>query len=189
MAKRVPGIARLKLFLISRIGEVVTGQELYAASGLVTYQRRIRELRRAGWPIETENDDSELRGGRYRLTAQPPENAPTFSKRVSPKQRARILQRNGSICRLCGHAGGDTFEDGVRVRLHVDHIKQQEDGGGNEDENLRTLCQRCNEGGNRVLNPPSESLVRLKGLVRNTSETNQQDIYEFLKRRFGDAPT
>lgn len=87
---------------------------------------------------------------------------------------------------MCGREAGEIFEDGVRVRLQVDHIVQKEDGGGDEDENLRTLCQRCNQGGNRVLSPPSETLIRLKGQVRDTSAANQREIYNWLKQKLGE---
>ena len=188
MAKRVSGMDKLKLFLLGKVGEVVTGDQLMAVSGLKTYGRRVRSLRgEFGWPIESVNDASDLRPDEYRLTGQPPDKPPpSFSRRISQKQRARILQRNGSICRMCGIAAGELYEDGKRARLQVDHIKQKEDGGDESDENLRTLCHRCNEGGNRVLTPPSETLVRLKGQVRNTSAANQREIYNWLKTKLGD---
>lgn len=189
MARRMSGMAKLKMFLRGKVGEVVTGDQLMAVSGLKTYGRRVRSLRtEEGWPIQSTNDASDLRPDEYRLTGQPPETPPPqFGRRISQAQRARILQRNHSICRMCGIAAGETYEDGVRARLHVDHVRQKEEGGGEEDENLRTLCHRCNQGGKGQLNPPSETLIRLRGLIRNTSEANQREIYEFLKRRLGDA--
>ena len=179
---------KLKMFLRGKIGEIVTGDQLMAVSGLKTYGRRIRSLRgEFGWPIQSVHDASDLRPDEYRLTGEPPATPPvSFARRISQKQRARILQRNHSICRMCGRAAGEVFEDGVRVRLQVDHITQKEDGGEEEDENLRTLCQRCNQGGNRVLSPPSHSLIRLKGMVRDTSRANQREIYNWLKTTLGE---
>lgn len=50
------------------------------------------------------------------------------------KVRPRILLRDSYRCVRCGSS----------ERLEVDHILPIRHGGGNEDENLQTLCRRCN---------------------------------------------
>jgi hypothetical protein len=53
---------------------------------------------------------------------------------ISVGKRQRIYARDGYRCVKCG-AGDD---------LTIDHIHPRFRGGGNEDENLRTLCRSCN---------------------------------------------
>lgn len=55
-------------------------------------------------------------------------------KAVAP----RIFERDGHKCVLCDPC---TCPD---PRLTIDHIRPLHEGGGNEDENLRTLCWSCN---------------------------------------------
>lgn len=53
--------------------------------------------------------------------------------KVSPGRRDRILARDGR-CLRCG----------ATTELEVDHIVPVAHGGSNADENLQTLCRRCN---------------------------------------------
>lgn len=53
---------------------------------------------------------------------------------ISPKQRARIYERDGHKCVQC-----DTTEN-----LQIDHIQLVSNGGTGDDDNLRTLCAQCN---------------------------------------------
>lgn len=52
----------------------------------------------------------------------------------SPEVRSRIFARDGHHCLRCGSP----------EELTVDHIKPVVKGGGDEDENLQTLCRKCN---------------------------------------------
>jgi len=51
--------------------------------------------------------------------------------------RERILQRDGHMCQMCGQTEG---------RLHIDHIipKRLIGAEGDNDLNLRVLCESCN---------------------------------------------
>ncbi len=58
-----------------------------------------------------------------------------------------VLKRDGYRCRACGKSPATE----LGVELEVDHIVPVSKGGGNEMENLRTLCRVCNAGkGKRV---------------------------------------
>jgi HNH endonuclease len=48
--------------------------------------------------------------------------------------RARVIVRDGGRCRRCGNA----------CQLEVDHITPLSRGGSSEEDNLQTLCRRCN---------------------------------------------
>lgn len=68
-----------------------------------------------------------------------PDAAPK-RKPLPPSLRWQIIQRDNYHCTACGspaHKGN---------RLEVDHIHPVSQGGTNDPTNLRTLCQRCNQG-------------------------------------------
>ena len=67
-----------------------------------------------------------------------PEHLKAKRKRLSDKVRYDILQCDGFKCVLCGA----TASDGIR--LEIDHIDN--DATNNCNDNLQTLCQRCNSG-------------------------------------------
>lgn len=59
---------------------------------------------------------------------------------ISVRKRFEVFKRDGYCCRLCG-ARAD-----VGAALHVDHRVPVAKGGGNDDDNLWTLCDQCNLG-------------------------------------------
>ena len=64
----------------------------------------------------------------YRL-GEPPIDRQSFSA----KQRATIHRENGGVCQVCGSEGP----------LEVEHRRGLQNGGGNERENLGSLCIPC----------------------------------------------
>ena len=64
----------------------------------------------------------------YRL-GEPPIKRKSFSA----KQRAIIHRENGGCCQVCGSTS----------YLEVEHRRGLQNGGGNERENLGSLCEYC----------------------------------------------
>ena len=85
-----------------------------------------------------------------------PPNAEPVPRSISLALRYRVLVRDKFRCVICG---ASPAKDGT-VELHVDHIFPWSRGGQNTEENLRTLCFKCNLGkGAKVedaqpINPP-----------------------------------
>lgn len=74
----------------------------------------------------------------------------------TPKQRMRVLRRDGFRCQLCGERPSDN----PHVTLHVHHIRPFSTGGLTADSNLITLCHTCHIG----LDPHEQlSLFHLPG--------------------------
>jgi len=69
-------------------------------------------------------------------------SAPPPPRSISISLRYRILSRDKFRCVACG---ASPAKDGS-VELHVDHIIPWSRGGQNTEENLRTLCFKCNLG-------------------------------------------
>ncbi len=137
MRKRISSKQRIRDFLIGHIGEVVDSKQIRDAAGtdVSEWARRVRELREdERWPIVSHNDRSDLKPGQYILTGLPPgKGAVTFSKPISAKLRAAVLDRNGFTCQMCGLTPGDIDEDtGRKVRLHIGHIVDKSLGGKDE---------------------------------------------------------
>jgi hypothetical protein len=59
---------------------------------------------------------------------------------ISDDKRYDIMKRDGFKCCICGAKATDG------VRLEVDHIMPVSKGGKSTDDNLQTLCERCNKG-------------------------------------------
>lgn len=59
----------------------------------------------------------------------------------TPKRtRYIIMRRDGFRCQLCGRSATDG------VKLEIDHKHPQSQGGSDDEENLWTLCDDCNQG-------------------------------------------
>jgi hypothetical protein len=59
-------------------------------------------------------------------------------RRISGKQRRRVLARDGGRCTKCGS----------QTDLQIDHVVPVAAGGSKDDNNLRTLCRMCNSARN-----------------------------------------
>ena len=185
--KRVGSKKRIGEFLRSRVGEVVKGSEIQAVVPNVTeWARRVRELREEGWPIRTNNDDSQLKPGEYLLEYDlPASELYKFSRSISTRIRAQVLERNGYTCQMCGAGAGETDEDtGRKVRLHVGHIIDKSHRGTDELSNLRALCHTCNEGAKNITQEPP-SWTWLLGQLRRAKVSDQKAALEWLTRKFG----
>ena len=140
-----------------------------------------------GWPISSHHDDSSLSPGEYRLTAEPPKAGEyKFSRPMSARLRAEVLERNGYTCQMCGAGAGDEDEfTGTTVRLHVGHIVDRSHGGEDTLANLRALCSTCNQGAKDIVQePPSRKW--LLGQIRRARVDDQRQALEWLRRKFGD---
>ena len=79
-------------------------------------------------------------GKRLRVSVAPDGSIAPPSHQVPARQRFRILQRDGFRCVYCGARASDG------AILHVDHSVSVVDGGTDDDSNLVTACDLCNQG-------------------------------------------
>ena len=181
---------RIKLFLREYVGKVVTGQQLQqvAGAGVTEWARRVREIRDIdNWQISTQNDDSSLKQGEYRLDAEPPTESRNynFSSAISQRLRAQVLERNGYTCQMCGAGAGEPDERNPnrKVRLHIGHIKDRSHGGTDTLSNLRALCSTCNQGAKNIAQEPP-SWTFLMAQIRRASIEDQKKALEWLRNKF-----
>lgn len=186
---RKPGSKkRLRQFLLANIGRVVTSIELRDAAGtsVSEWARRVRELREdEGWKILTSNDDAGLKTGEYLLKEAPPENSKVkFSRNISKRLRAEVLDRNGFTCQMCGLTPGEIDpETGRKVRLHIGHIVDKSIGGKEELSNLRALCSTCNQGAKNVTTQ-KPTTIWLLSQIRRAGQDEQRAVLKWLREKF-----
>lgn len=181
---------RIRQFLLAHVGQVVTSIQLRDAAGpgVSEWARRVRELREdEGWLIRTHNDSAKLKPGEYLLeAAPPPKGATAFSRSISAKLRAEVLDRNGFTCQMCGLTPGDIDPTtGRKVRLHVGHIKDKSLGGKDELSNLRALCSTCNQGAKNVTAIKPDA-VWLLSQIRRAGQDDQRAVFDWLRKKFGE---
>jgi len=179
---------KIRQFLLANIGRIVTSIEIRdaAGTGVSEWARRVRELREdEGWPILTHNDSSSLKPGQYLLQQKPPEkSAPTFTRGISAKLRAEVLDRNGFTCQMCGLTPGDIDPaTGRKVRLHIGHIKDKSLGGLDELSNLRALCSTCNQGAKNIT-AEKPTTIWLLSQIRRAGKDEQQAVFAWLSKKF-----
>jgi hypothetical protein len=179
---------RIRRFLRSRVGKVVTSIEIRDAAGtsVSEWARRVRELReQEAWKIVTHHDVTYLKPGQYVLTEEPPENPIKFERGISAKLRAEVLDRNGFTCQMCGLTPGEIDPaTGRKVRLHLGHIKDKSLGGKIELSNLRALCSTCNQGAKNITGEKPTS-IWLLSQVRRAGQEEQRAVLNWLFKKFG----
>ena len=175
---------KLREYFENHIGEILSTEKLRAVAEISEYARRIRELRDdEGMQILTHNDRVDLKPGEYLLETR--KRLPVIGRKITSATRTRILERNGFTCQLCGAGAGDPdpVNPDRTVRLHIDHTSPLAQEGDNEEENLRVLCSNCNQGIGAV-RPPSETALNILMRIRKLPRSEQQEIYEALKKKF-----
>lgn len=188
---RSPGSKeKIRQFLLANKGHVVTSIQIRdaAGTGVSEWARRVRELREdEGWPILTHNDTTELKPGQYLLMDDPPKGPSiSFSRPISARLRAEVLDRNGFTCQMCGLTPGDIDSaTGRKVRLHIGHIKDKSLGGKDELSNLRALCSTCNQGATNVtIEKPTT--IWLLSQIRRAGLEEQRAVFAWLGKKFGE---
>lgn len=173
-------------------GEIFTKQEMLAeVTGVSQADRRMRDLREVGWKIENYKDNPRLRPDQYLLKTigvkvhegEKPD-PDVGRKAISGAKRRRILDRDGATCQVCFTPGGAEFADlpGKVARLTIGHIVPVNRHGGDEDENLRTECQRCNEDSRDLTLAPPE-LEEIKMRVRSIGGRKEKaELFNWMKR-------
>ena len=145
----------------------------------------MRELRNEdGYQILSHKDRARLKPNQYVMETI--DRLPAFARGISKETRARVLERNGYTCQMCGVAAGDPdpFGGSRTVRLTMGHIIDKSKGGDDSPNNLRAMCTNCNEGlQNTAL--PKPDRIHLLAQIRRATLPDQRAVLEWLLRKFG----
>jgi len=184
---RTPGSKQLILeFFLQNIGIVLESKDIQqAGGGAVEWARRVRELRNEdGYQILTHKDRVNLKPNQYLMETD--KRVPAFAREISKETRARVLERNGYTCQMCGFAAGDPdpFNATRTVRLTMGHILDKSKGGDDTPQNLRAVCANCNEGlQNTALPKPDQ--IHLLAQIRRATINDQEAVLKWLLQKFG----
>ncbi len=177
--------ARIRDFLLKNIGRIIEGRELRDASGGASeWARRVRELRdEQGYQILTHKDRADLKPGQYFILTN--KRRPAFARVLSKELRARVLERNGFTCQMCGAAAGDPdpYHVARTIRLTIGHIIDKSKGGRETLGNLRAECANCNEGLQNTSLPKPSRIELLKQLRRATID-DQKAALDWLRNKY-----
>lgn len=180
---------RILEFFLSNIGVVLNSKQIQAISGgAAEWARRVRELRNEeGYQILSHKDRSELKPGEYLLETKI--RLPAFKRGISKETRARVLERNGFTCQMCGVAAGDKdpFNELRTIRLTMGHIIDKSRGGSDSLENLRAVCTNCNEGLQNT-SLPKPGRIQLLAQIRRATISDQKAVLEWLLKKFETSP-
>ncbi|MDR1796090.1 MAG: HNH endonuclease [Clostridiales Family XIII bacterium] len=182
---KTPGAkAKLRMYFLEHVGEVLDSGILREVAGTSEWARRIRELRdEEGYQILTHNDRADLKPGQYLL--EDLRQRPAFSREISKETRAYVLDRNGFTCQMCGAVAGEPhpYDPTKKTRLHIAHIIDKSVGGTDDPSNLRAICSVCNEGASNItLDRPSYEKLLIQ--VRRASAVDQLKVLEWLAAKF-----
>ena len=183
---REPGSKKKILdYFLANIGKVLESRDIQAASGgAVEWARRVRELRNEdGYQILSHKDRADLKPNQYLLETD--KRVLAFSRDISKETRARVLDRNGNTCQMCGLAAGDVdpFNPMRTVRLTMGHILDKSKGGDDSVNNLRALCTNCNEGIQNA-SLPKPDRVHLLSQIRRATISDQEAVLDWLLTKF-----
>jgi 5-methylcytosine-specific restriction endonuclease McrA len=109
-----------------------SSEELRAIGKIDDWARTLRQLR------QDKIIDYDYQGQEYRVTNIGKYSRSSKRASLTSKDKYRIRHRDGHRCQSCGNGVNDG------VKLHVDHKVPIEWGGDNSDDNLWTLCSKCN---------------------------------------------
>lgn len=176
---------RILDFFLNNLGSVLSSRDIQKASGWAAeWARRVRELRNEeGYQILSHKDRADLKPGQYLLETTV--RVPAFKRGISKEARARVLERNGHTCQMCGVAAGDPDPLGGSrsVRLTIGHIVDKSKGGDDSPQNLRAVCTNCNEGLQNTALPRPER-IHLLSQARRATIDDQKALLEWLLRKF-----
>ncbi len=94
---------------------------------------------------------------------------------IKSELRSKVLERDGLTCQECGCELHDIKNQIDDRKATVDHIVPRCFGGGDELDNLRCLCHRCNSAQGRIYGQLTAPVpARLEGVGRSVLDASSR---------------
>ncbi|MFF9072279.1 HNH endonuclease [Streptomyces sp. NPDC014872] len=181
---------RVALWLRDEVGAggIFSKAALRAAiTGAEQVDRRMRDLRPAGWVIKTNLDRPSLQPDQLYLEeigtpVWEREHRAAGLRQISAKTRRYVYERDRHMCRRCGVGAAEAYpgEPDSHARLTLGHVSSHASGGGTHAENLITECARCNELVRNLTGVQMDAAQvweRVKALPRR----GKQELFEWME--------
>src|SRR5450759_1231289 len=108
--------------------------------------------------------------------------------RLIPRDEQLVLARSRYLCEMCGYGprDDDPFNPGRKIQLVVlRHLLANPHGDRNSVEDLRSICNNCAEGLEKMATPCFDRL-RLISQVRRATRGDQLYLLDWLIEKFPD---
>lgn len=83
------------------------------------------------------------------------------------------------------HGEESLCEPGKKCRLQIDHVIPITQGGTDEEHDLRAVCVWYNKDKANLKVPTARDAINAMALIRRQPRDVQQEVYEFLAKKFG----
>ncbi|MFF8373700.1 MULTISPECIES: hypothetical protein [Streptomyces] len=149
------GKIRVARWLVEVVGEgePFTKTALREAfPGVAQIDRRMRDLREAGWVIFTSREDPSLNSNEHRFVKQgepvwvPGKVKPKTKSSLTLAQRTEAMKADNYLCRSCGVGAGEAYGDGLGAAQLDIARRQVKLADGSTTTQLVTECNRCRVG-------------------------------------------
>lgn len=110
--------------------------------GATNYARRIRKIvAEYGWDIARHRGTNGANDDWYTRTSTGPVRAAQIRREVPRAKRLEVYARDNHVCKMCGD---DALGETAATKPQCDHRVPANRGGPSTEDNLMTLCTRCN---------------------------------------------
>jgi hypothetical protein len=163
---------RVALWLVQEVGagELFTKTQLRDSfPDTAQVDRRMRDLRRFGWRIDTNREDPTLDASEQRFVVQgdpvwEPGRATRPGEAVTSTQRYELMTRDGHKCRSCGIGPGETYP-GTQIISQLDVARRAvRMPDAKTTMQLVIECNRCRVGGRDFTADLADVLSRIDAL-------------------------
>ena len=115
-------------------------KESYSAYSIGTYERRFGGWRNAleAFIKYVNNENLSMPKNNDDIT----DNIHKTPRNINQRLRFIVMRRDNFKCKICGKSPAND----INIELHCDHIVPWVKGGETVEENLQTLCSKCNLG-------------------------------------------
>ncbi|RZU24671.1 hypothetical protein [Streptomyces sp. BK239] len=172
--KNLGGRARTALWLLQVVGVGKTFKKVElreAFPDAAQIDRRLRDLRDYGWKIDTSRDDPTLTQQEQRFVAAGAEvwlpgqaKTPKHKASITAAQRNKILAADNYMCRACGIAAGETYEDTLTPAVLNVARRKVVLPDGSTDHHTVTECKRCGVGSSERTVDVTQVLAQVRAL-------------------------
>ncbi|MFJ8827294.1 hypothetical protein ACIREE_36705 [Streptomyces sp. NPDC102467] len=185
-------MSKAALWLIEVVGEGNTFTKARLAEAfpnVAQIDRRVRELRKYGWRIETNREDPSLGSHEQRFVSRgdavwEPGKRRRSSDGINAAQRRDTLVRDGNRCRSCGATPGQTYEGTYEIAQLDMARRVVRLPNGSDEVQLVTECNRCRVGGRDLVT----DLPHLRDRIERLSPIERDVLRKWIQageRDFG----